>query len=113
MLQAANRSAIGSKGFPMTYLECAGRHKHWQSACSAAHRLHLAILWLCGQSMTWVRYADFELHSCRPGSAAGRAVLSAWGIGRDEVAEARERLSELAAGYEGGSEDDSSDCAEF
>lgn len=40
-------------------------------------------------------------------------MLSAWSIGRDEVAEARERLSELAAGYEGGSDDDSSDSAEF
>lgn len=39
-------------------------------------------------------------------SAAGRAVLSAWGLGRDDVDETNERLRELAAGY--GDDDDSS-----
>jgi hypothetical protein len=40
------------------------------------------------------------------GSAAGRAVLQGWGLGREEVDEAQERLLDLAAAY--GSDDDSS-----
>lgn len=40
------------------------------------------------------------------GSAPGRAVLQGWGLGREEVDEAQERLSDLAAAY--GSDDDSS-----
>jgi hypothetical protein len=40
------------------------------------------------------------------GSAAGRAVIQGWGLGREEVDEAQERLLDLAAAY--GSDDDSS-----
>ena len=43
------------------------------------------------------------------GSAAGRAALLAWGLGRDDVAEARERLTQLAVGLRGDSDDDTSD----